>query len=321
MRILFFRGKFNVYREPSEGEPRRISLRTADRDEAERRFADYQAALKRSATTVAEITEDYLADRGPRIAGLATARFNLKAILPAFGHLRPDQVNRANSREYVTLRREQGRKDSTIRRELAVLSAALHWANKQTPAIIEMPPQPPPKSGHLTRVQYRAFREASKQVFHLHTFVVLAYSTGGRASAVLDLKWETNIDFGRGLIHLGIPGEKRQKGRATVPMTDGLRAVLEEARKAAVTDYVVEYGGKRVLSVKRAFKACSARAGLPKDTSPNILRHSCAVHLAESGVDLIEISRYLGHSNTLTTYRVYAVHSPQYLKKAAMALE
>jgi hypothetical protein len=195
-----------------------------------------------------------------------TAKFNVKRIIPAFGYLRPDQVNRARCREYVAQRREQGVRDSTIRRELAVLSAALHWADKKTPAIVEMPPQPPPKSRHLTREEYRTLREAAKKVPHMHLFVILAYSTAGRAGAILDLTWD-RVDFERGQIRLGM-GEKRAKGRATVPMTEGVRAALLEARKAALTDHVIEYGGSPVKSIRRAFKAAAARAGLPRDTSP-----------------------------------------------------
>jgi len=126
----------------------------------------------------------------------------------------------------VAQRREQGIRDNTIRRELAVLSAALHWADRHTPAVVEMPPQPPPKSRHLTREEYRALREAAKKVPHMHLFVVLAYSTAGRAGAILDLTWD-RVDFGRGQIRLGM-GEKRRKGPATVPMTDEARTALEE---------------------------------------------------------------------------------------------
>lgn len=318
LRLVYFRNKFYVY-DRQNGKTQRISLRTADRAEADRRFADYQASLKRKATTVAEIFEDYMSEHGSRVASQETLQFAIKRLSPVFGHLRPDQIDRAGCRSYIAERYEQGVAAGTIRRELVVLNAALRWADKQTPALIEMPPAPPPKSRHLTREQYRALREAAKKVPHLHLFVVLAYTTAGRASAILDLSWD-RVDFERGQIRLGL-GERRTKGRATVPMTDGTRDVLTEFRRAAVSNFVVEYAGRKVGSVKRAFKAAAAKAGLPKDTSPHVLRHSAAVHMVERGVPMSEVAQYLGHSSTSVTERVYGRYSPDYLRKAASALE
>ena len=164
------------------------------------------------------------------------------------------------------------------------------------------------------------------EIPHLHLFIWLAYRTGGRAGAILDLTWG-RVDFARGQIRLAADRQsvgqatRSTKGRATVPMLDDLAAVLFEAKKAALTDHVIEYGGKPVRSVKRAFKAAVDRAGLPPSTSPHVLRHTAAVHMAESGVPMAEIARFLGHTTEAVTFKVYAVHSPDYLRKAAGALE
>lgn len=198
------------------------------------------------------------------------------------------------------------------------MRAALRWQDKNTPAIVEMPPTPPPRSRHLSRVQYRALRDAAQLTPHLYLFVVLAYSTAGRATAVLDLTWD-RVDFEAGVIRLGT-GERRTKGRATVPITESAQVALLEARQAAISDYVVEYAGRRVASVKRAFAAAAERAGVPWCT-PHVLRHSAAVHMAESGIPMAEIGQYLGHSSESVTYRVYARFSPTYLRRAASALE
>jgi integrase len=292
MRLVFYRGKFCIA-ERVDGNTRRTSLRTSNRAEAERRFADYKAALTRKATTVGEILDGYIADHGPRMAAPETAGFAIRRLKPSFGALRPDQVTRADCRAYVAKRHEQGVGDGTIRRELTVLRAALHWADKHTSAQIEMPSAPAPKARHLTREEYRVFREASKEVaHHLYVFVVLAYTTAGRASAILDLTWD-RVDFERGQIRLGL-GERRSKGRATVPMTDGAREVLLAAKEASVSDYVVEYAGRKVSSVKRAFKSGASKAGLPPDVSPHWLRHSAAVRMAENGVPMGKLASSWG---------------------------
>ena len=114
--------------------------------------------------------------------------------------------------------------------------------------------------------------------------------------------------------------EGQRKGRAIVPMTGSLRAALLEARKAALSDYVVEWAGGPVKSIKKGFKAAAIEAGLP-DVSPHVLRHTAAVHMAEAGVSMEEIAQFLGHSNSRITESVYARYSPDHLRKAADALE
>jgi integrase len=313
-----FRGKWHAY-ERVDGQPKRTSLGTTDREIAARRLIDLEQGRRRKAVTVAEMYQHYLNERGPRITGKETVRFAWKLLEPVFGHLRPDQITRALTRAYAAKERRRGISDGKIRRDLSVLSAVIRYSDKTSSAVIEMPPAPPPKSRHLTREEYRGLREAARKIPHLHLFVLLAYRTGGRASAILELTWD-RVDFSRGQIRLGL-GERRAKGRATVPMIEDTAEILREAQRAALTDYVIEYGSKRVKSVKRAFKAAVERAGLPLDTSPHVLRHSAAVHMAESGVPMSEISQYLGHSSTSVTERVYARYSPSYLKRAATALE
>jgi integrase len=317
MRVVWFRDAFYAYWRGDDGKPRRTALRTKDRETAERRLIDFEISLRRKATTVAEIMDLYLADKAA-LAGGERARYAWKRLGPVFAHLRPDQIDRPLCRAYVLRRRRDKALDGTIIKELSSLRAALRWQDKNTPATIEMPPAPPPRSRHLTRAQYRALRDAARQTPHLYMFVVVAYTTAGRASAVLELTWD-RVDMDAGMIRLGL-GETRTKGRATVPMTDSAREALLEAREAALSDYVVEYAGHRVLSVKRAFAAAAKRAGVPWCT-PHVLRHSAAVHMAESGIPMAEIARFLGHTSESVTFRTYAVHSPDYLRRAASALE
>jgi integrase len=323
MRLVRYRGSFYAYwREPcgdGSTRPRRAALRTLDRQEAERRLLDFARELRAPAVTIADIVALYLADKaGTHAAGAERARYAWQRLAPVFGHLRPNQVDRPLCRAYASQRRRAGVKDGTIIKELSAMRAALRWHDKLTPALVEMPPAPAPNSRHLTREQYRTLREAARRTPHLYLFVVLAYTTAGRASAILELTWD-RVDFERGQIALGL-GERRAKGRATVPINDMARAALAEALPAALCDHVIEYAGARVKSIKRGFAAAAERAGLPWCT-PHVLRHTAAVHMAESRIPMAEIAQYLGHSSESVTFRTYARFSPDFLRRAASALE
>ena len=317
IRLGLYRGKWAAIWLDDAGQTRRASLHTADRQAAERNLAAFKAANEGPREVVAEIMPAYLADREGR-ASHARSVDAWKRLKPHFGHLRPQDIKRQTCREYAMMRSRRV-KPGTIIKELCVLRAALRWQDKNTPAVFEMPSTPPPRDRSLTREEYRAFRDAAASMPHIQLFIVAAYSTAGRAGAVLELTWE-RVDFGRGMVQLATQDEHGNKGRALVPMTDTLRAALEQAQEAALSDYVIEWAGRRVLSVKKGFKTAAARAGLD-DVSPHVLRHTSAVHMAEAGVPISEISQYLGHSSTRVTERVYARYSPSYLRRAASALE
>ncbi len=264
-----------------------------------------------------QIVEAYLTDRDAVVADPQRLRDAWKALRETFQDLRPDQVTRDLSRQYVALRRQVGRSDGTIRKELSTLGTALKWHDPNSPAVIELPPTPPPRTRHLNRAEYKALQDAARSP-HVALFITLSLQTAARASALLELTW-SQVDFDKGVIRLS-SGEARRKGRATVPMTDVARAALTAAREAAVSPYVIEYAGGRVGSIKKAFARTAAWAGLD-GVSPHVLRHTAAVWMAEAGVPMSEIAQYLGHSDSRITERVYARYSPTYLRGAAAALE
>ena len=81
----------------------------------------------------------------------------------------------------------------------------------------------------------------------------------------------------------------------------------------------VEYAGEKVASVETGTRAAARRANLPGVT-PHILRHTAATRMALAGVPMIEIARMLGHRDSRIAERVYAKHSPDYLRRAVDAL-
>ena len=312
MRLKLYRGWWYAV-ETRDGRTYRRSLRTQDRDIATQRLADLRSSGPR--VTVAEIMQAYLTEKDATAAASDRLHYAWDRLRETFGPLRPDQVTREGCRTYAAKRRKQGVADSTIQKELRTLRAALRWHDRNTPAQFDMPSSAPPKNRSLTRKERDRLVKAATAP-HVRLFVILAVGTASRSEALLSLTWD-RVDFARKQIALG---EGRGKGRATVPMTTGVHDALVEARALATSNYVIEYAGDRVRSIKKGFAAACKRARL-EDVTPHTLRHTAAVWMAEAGRPMSEIAQYLGHSDSRVTERVYARYSPDYLREAAKALE
>lgn len=313
-----YRGKWAIVWLDEEGRTRRRSLRTEDHHLAQRRFDDEIAKLAGPVETCGDIVALYLAEKDHTAADPERLHNDWKQLQSTFEAFRPDQVTKEKCRAYTEMRRAAGRKNGTIRHELSMLKTALAWHDPRNEASFDIPPAGAPKERYLTKQEFQQLLDAAKAP-HIRLYLILAISTAGRNGALLDLTW-TRVSFERNQIRLATDKAKTKKGRATVPMTKALRAALEEAQKAALTPYVIEYAGARVTSVKKGIASAAKRAGL-EGVSPHVLRHSAAVWMAESRVPMPEISQYLGHTNTSVTERVYARFSPDYLSGAAQALE
>lgn len=336
-RLTRYRGKFAITWIGDDGQRYRRSTGTDDRDAAQQILEEFVRGSRQRATRqpyrVEELWDKYRSTLGTRPAA-TTMGHEWKALKDRFGRLRandlldvdPDThltIAEILSAEHAVERRKAGRQDGTILTELSRLRTVCNWAAergmlKGVPKWA-MPPMPRPRSRHLSREQFAKFLDRAV-VPHLRLFTVLAIATGGRMGAILDLTWD-RIDFERGQIVLDNPERDRTaKGRALVPMNESARAALLEARDAALSDYVIEWAGDKVASVKKGIRAIGKAAKVGA-VSPHDFRHSAAVWMAEDGVSMSEIARYLGHKDSRITERVYARFSPEHLLAASKSLE
>jgi len=154
---------------------------------------------------------------------------------------------------------------------------------------------------------------------HIRVFLILGLATGARAGAILDLTWD-RVDFTHGTIDYRPPGRiQTNKRRTVVPMNATARDALEEAYRGRLSDHVVEYNGKPVKSVKKAIERLASDTGI--HVSPHVLRHTCAVWMAQADVPMQKISQYLGHTSLAMTVAVYARYSPSFMQDAGRAAE
>lgn len=321
-RITRLRGQFALTFE-RDGRRHRYTLNTDDAREANRIApALYAELTKPQGRTVADLWSAYCVDKaGKPIA--TTMKYTWKAIGPHFGHRDGEDVTKAECLAYIAERRAQGKSDGTTHTELGHLRTVLVWAQKNRLIAhapdIERPNKPAPKDRHLTKDEVRAMLAAAS-LPHVKLSIHLMLATAARIGAILELTWD-RVDMTRRLIYLHNPDERgRRKGRATIPINDTLFAVLQDAKGGAMSECVVEWAGKRVLSVKKSIATAAKAAGL-EEVSPHVFRHTSAVWMAEAGIPITEIAQFLGHSNPSITYRVYARYSPNHLRNAAKTLE
>jgi integrase len=308
---------------PVGGKRRRFRLDAKDASEAHRLAPGIFAELTRpSSRKVRDLWAAYVQDRAGR-AVTVTMVHTWKALKDRFGDMEADAITVADCRAHMAERRKIGIMDGTLLTELGHLRMVLKWSEKHKlidrAPYIERPPTPEPKEHHLTKTQARTLIDAATMP-HMKLYIVLALGTGARNAALLDLTWD-RCDFERERIDLRNPAiTMPHKGRAIVPMTRTVKAALLLARQGAMSEYVIEWAGKKVASVKRGLRFAAKRAGVGH-ISPHMLRHSAAVHMAEAGIPMEEIAQFLGHSNVKVTRDIYARFSPDHLRKAASALE
>jgi len=137
--------------------------------------------------------------------------------------------------------------------------------------------------------------------------------------AILDLTWD-RVDFEHNTIDFMPTGRNKTNKRRTVVATSKkAREALEAARKGALSNYVIEYDGKQVKSVKMSVGAAARRSGV--SCSPHVFRHTAAVWMAQANVPMQKISQVLGHTSSRITETVYARYSPEFMADAMAALD
>ena len=138
----------------------------------------------------------------------------------------------------------------------------------------------------------------------------LLYGCGLRCLEARSIRLQ-DLDFDRR--QLKVVQGKNKKDRY-VPLSEhiirGLRKFISAEKPA---DYL--FGGANIVGraggdfdsrysqkgVQWAVKEASKKAGIKKEVHVHTLRHTCATHLLEDGMDIVSVKNFLGHENIETT--------------------
>ena len=161
------------------------------------------------------------------------------------------------------------------------------------------------------------------------TMLDVLYATGLRVSELVSLK-PSDLNLDVGLLTCIGKGDKQR----LVPVGDqavaSLRAWLGHGRTALLKGRTSPWlfpGGRGTGALTRVgfwklLKGHALAAGVTREVSPHVLRHSFATHLLDRGADLRAIQMMLGHSALSTTQiythvlearlrRLYDAHHPR----------
>lgn len=170
----------------------------------------------------------------------------------------------------------------------------------------------------LTAEEAKRLLESASEA--IRPVLVVALNTGMRRSEILGLKW-SNVDLTRGYLFI----EESKSGRSRkIPMNGAvMEAFMRLPHKSEFVFFNPETGN-HILDVKTAFHAACRRAKKDPNDEKDLgivglrfhdLRHTAASKMIEAGVDLVTVSKILGHASIQMTMR-YAHPTPENMRLA-----
>lgn len=137
--------------------------------------------------------------------------------------------------------------------------------------------------------------------------IEVLYATGMRVSELVSLR-QADLNLEAGYLVCTGKGNKQRLIPIGDTASDWVRRYQREARptllrKGASPRLFLNARGGALSRVGfwKILKGHARRAGLPRDVSPHVLRHSFATHLLDRGADLRAIQMMLGHADLSTT--------------------
>nr|WP_315047924.1 site-specific tyrosine recombinase/integron integrase [uncultured Leptotrichia sp.] len=153
--------------------------------------------------------------------------------------------------------------------------------------------------------------------------IELLYSSGIRASELINLN-EYVIDFNEREMRIVGKGDKERITFFSRNAKKWLEKYIEEKKKEyknySKEILITNSKGEKLTtrSLRRLISNHATEAGLQKEVTPHVFRHSFATELLNNGVDIRYLQELLGHSSISTT-QVYTHVSKSFLRSIYMS--
>jgi integrase len=330
---------WTTYKDAS-GKRVRRSTQTTNREEAVALRAKWQTESYRQKHwdeqrkhTFDELMVSYLTGTSDKRRSEDTVQMHVKRLRTFFGGVEMETLDAVAVGDYIKQRRLQGVSNTTINRELEVLSAAIRYAvttlrwSLPNPAATAMMREPESRVRWLTEEEAEALLTAAERETgrapHLAPLITLALHTGMRRGEMLGLEW-SRVDLKRDLIYLEGMHTKAGKRRSVALNRSAREAILTQARFRAVHCPAARWvfctkKGEPIGSVQTSFESACRRANIANFRFHD-LRHTCAAWLIQAGVSITQVRDVLGHSTVAMTEK-YAHLAPENARAAVAVLD
>jgi integrase len=256
-------------------------------------------------------------------------------IAPHLGTSLLQKLSRLDIEGWHTTLRNGGLAARTIGHAHRVLAKALNDAERDgmvTRNVCRLQRAPKIADEEMAIVQDVPGLVAALKGWRYETVAMVSLFTGMRRGEILALRW-SRVDLDAKVIQvrealeateahgLGFKPPKSRAGRRDITLPDALVDALREHRKSALEIRLqlgigklpddallfatIEGAPLWPNNVSVAWRAFAKSIGLP-DVTFHALRHTHASQLIDAGVDIVSISKRLGHAKPDITLKVYA---------------
>ena len=314
---------------------KRVSLRTAEFEEAKQRLTDW-FVLRHSKSqeqpedaVLAGIFARFYEHHGQTLQSAADVKRTLRywlefhkdsSVLEATQQIRQEEFRR-------WLSVDKGLSAASVRKSLIIGKSALNWAWKrgeisQVPYIeLVKPPKPEPKGRPLEIREVAELMRRSKD-HHVSVLIAFMLGTAARTAAILELNLQ-QVDDERGLIMLNPEGRAQtKKYRPTVRLPQQLEPYIRARKNRNAFEPLICYRSSGVASVKTAWNSIRKESKLAGNVQTYSFRHTMARWLRMKGVPAWEVASQLGHKTPeYSTTEIYAPYDPAHLSHAVEAID